>query len=67
MYVCIYVCIYMTGAAAAPVPLPKHVFETDVGDHCETPLAAYRDINPVFDAICQVLNKPKKRLKLYDP
>eukprot|EP00041_Stephanoeca_diplocostata_P010287 m.163257 g.163257 ORF g.163257 m.163257 type:complete len:315 (-) comp18099_c0_seq2:191-1135(-) len=49
------------------IPLPKHNFEVDIGDHCETPLMAYRDISPVFESIREAIKKRKQAIQLYDP
>ena len=42
-------------------------FEADPSDHCETPFAAYRDIEPFLYYISRHLKKDKASLVIYDP
>ena len=60
------------GGAALRVCVPpagplNHPFPTDPGDHCETPLQAYRDIEPVLAALANALGKTKATLRILDP
>jgi hypothetical protein len=55
------------GLDRGPGRLPKHPFAADPGDHCETPLQAYKDIDPVLAAIARALGKSKAELQIFDP
>ena len=46
---------------------PKHCFEVDQDDHCETSGAAYDDISPLLSHIAVLLGKERKDLMIYDP
>lgn len=47
--------------------LGDHPFEADLGDHCETPLEAYQDIEPILAGLAKQIGKPKSSLRIYDP
>ena len=54
--------------SAKPVPkTPKHSFEANEDDHCETSSAAYDDIAPLMRKIADFLGKSPKDLVIYDP
>lgn len=46
---------------------PAHPFAADESDHCETSLAAYRDVVPLLDKIASSMGKNRSSLSLYDP
>ena len=46
---------------------PKHTFETDKDDHCETSEEAYHDIFVFLCRIASILKKTPKDLAIYDP
>jgi hypothetical protein len=50
-----------------PVEPLSHPFPTDPGDHCETPLQAYKDVEPVLVALAKALGKTKATLRILDP
>jgi len=45
----------------------RHPFETEYGDHFETPLVAYRHLKPVLEAVARELGKTPGDLRIYDP
>jgi hypothetical protein len=45
----------------------SHPFPTDPGDHCETPLQAYKDVEPVLVALAKAIGKTKATLRILDP
>jgi len=45
----------------------RHPFETEYGDHFETPLVAYRHLKPVLEAVARELGKTLGDLRIYDP
>ena len=45
----------------------RFAFKVDEADHCETPLAAYRDIVDILDKLASSLNKSRSSLVIYDP
>ncbi|CAM9788579.1 unnamed protein product [Ectocarpus fasciculatus] len=49
-------------SAAAPHPFP-----TEYGDHFETPLQAYRDIEGALALLAKLLDKKRKHLRIWDP
>ena len=53
--------------ATTPVLSRDHPFEVDAADHCETPFAAYQDIEPFLFRVALALRKPKEKLRIYDP
>lgn len=48
-------------------PSATFPFKVNPADHCETPVAAYRDIVPVLEFVAQALGKEPCTLSLYDP
>jgi len=42
-------------------------FDVDPSDHCETPLAAYRDLEHVLKHVAKRLGKTRETLEIYDP
>ncbi|GAX73251.1 hypothetical protein CEUSTIGMA_g705.t1 [Chlamydomonas eustigma] len=44
-----------------------HPFQTDPGDHAETPFEAYQHIEPLLGRVARRLNVDKACLKIYDP
>lgn len=44
-----------------------HPFPTEYGDHFETPLQAYRDIDGALGLLAKVLGKKRKHLRIWDP
>lgn len=44
-----------------------HPFPTEYGDHFETPLQAYRDIEGALTLLSKLLGKKKKHLRIWDP
>lgn len=51
---------------SVPTPgLSARPFDTDETDHCETPFAAYRDIEPFLFRLAQSLGKTKDQLRIY--
>lgn len=46
---------------------PKHPFPTEYGDHFETPLQAYRDVEGALSSLAKRLGKKRKHLKIWDP
>ena len=53
--------------ATTPVLSRDHPFEVDAADHCETPFAAYQDVEPFLFRVALALRKPKEKLRIYDP
>jgi len=53
--------------ATTPTASRDHPFEVDDADHCETPFAAYRDVEPFLFRVALALRKPKEKLRIYDP
>ena len=53
--------------ATTPVQSRDHPFEVDAADHCETPFAAYQDVEPFLFRVALALRKPKEKLRIYDP
>ncbi|GAX73315.1 hypothetical protein CEUSTIGMA_g769.t1 [Chlamydomonas eustigma] len=48
--------------------IQEHVFTViDDRDHAETPLEAYRDLEPILFRLATLLGKTKNTLKIYDP
>jgi hypothetical protein len=47
--------------------LPNYPFDVNPADHCETPLAAYRDISNVLEFLATSLGKTRESLIIYDP
>ena len=56
-----------SGRPATPAELSERPFEAEAEDHCETPLEAFRDIEPLLFALSQRLGRPKEQLAIYDP
>eukprot|EP00038_Savillea_parva_P015162 m.219035 g.219035 ORF g.219035 m.219035 type:complete len:318 (+) comp30316_c0_seq1:183-1136(+) len=52
---------------AGPQLPTSYPFAADPGDHCETPLQAYQDIDLVLETLARLLKKPKSKLKIFDP
>lgn len=48
-------------------PKPHHPFPTEYGDHFETPLQAYRDIEGALSLLSKLLGKKRKHLRIWDP
>jgi hypothetical protein len=44
-----------------------HPFQTEPGDHAETPFEAYQHIEPLLGRVARRLNVDKASLKIYDP
>ncbi|CAM9747599.1 unnamed protein product, partial [Hapterophycus canaliculatus] len=44
-----------------------HPFPTEYGDHFETPLQAYRDIEGALGLLSKFLGKKRKHLRIWDP
>ncbi|CAM9367076.1 unnamed protein product [Scytosiphon promiscuus] len=44
-----------------------HPFPTEYGDHFETPLQAYRDIEGALGLLSKLLGKKRKHLRIWDP
>lgn len=44
-----------------------HPFPTEYGDHFETPLQAYRDIEGALTLLSKLLGKKRKHLRIWDP
>lgn len=44
-----------------------HPFPTEYGDHFETPLQAYRDIEGALALLAKLLDKKRKHLRIWDP
>lgn len=44
-----------------------HPFPTEYGDHFETPLQAYRDIEGPLALLSKLLGKKRKHLRIWDP
>lgn len=44
-----------------------HPFPTEYGDHFETPLQAYRDVEGALAVLSKLLSKKKKHLRIWDP
>ncbi len=44
-----------------------HPFPTEYGDHFETPLQAYRDIDGALGLLAKILGKKRKHLRIWDP
>jgi len=57
------------GAAlpATPAELSERPFDAEPEDHCETPLEAFRDVEPLLFALTQRLGRAKGELAIYDP
>lgn len=45
----------------------KHPFPTEYGDHFETPLRAYQDIEGALSLLAKRLGKKRKHLRIWDP
>lgn len=45
----------------------SHPFPTEYGDHFETPLQAYRDIEGALSVLAKLLGKKRKHLRIWDP
>lgn len=45
----------------------KHPFPTEYGDHFETPLQAYRDVEGALALLAKRLGKKRKHLRIWDP
>eukprot|EP00903_Cladosiphon_okamuranus_P010333 g9776.t1 len=55
-------------ATAAQSSVSKHhPFPTEYGDHFETPLQAYRDIEGPLALLSKLLGKKRKHLRIWDP
>lgn len=46
---------------------PNHPFPTEYGDHFETPLQAYQDVEGALGLVAKLLGKKKKHLRIWDP
>ncbi|KAG1652013.1 hypothetical protein FOA52_008733 [Chlamydomonas sp. UWO 241] len=57
------------GTAATPAtPAPaQHPFQTEPGDHAETPVEAYAHIALLLSRLAKRLGKPPSQLRIYDP
>ena len=55
------------GAIVTPAAASAHPFDSDPHDHCETPIEAFRDLEPFLFYLARALGKDKRRLKIYDP
>lgn len=44
-----------------------HPFPTEYGDHFETPLQAYRDVQGALGLLAKLLGKKRKHLRIWDP
>lgn len=42
-------------------------FPVDADDHCESPLNAYQDIEPILNTLAEIMDKSKDEFKIYDP
>lgn len=45
----------------------EHPFPTEYGDHFETPLEAYRDVEGALALLAKRLGKKRKHLRIWDP
>ena len=45
----------------------EHLFETEPGDHAETPYEAYEHIAPLLNRLARRLDKTPSALRIYDP
>lgn len=54
-------------APAVESTSPHHPFPTEYGDHFETPLQAYRDIEGALALLSKLLGKKRKHLRIWDP
>ena len=52
---------------ATPALNRDRKFAAEPADHCETPFAAYRDIEPFLYFVARSLKKDKSSLAIYDP
>ena len=53
--------------SAPPANLSERSYNTEQEDHCETPLEAFKDLEPLLYYVAKSLKKDKSRLKIYDP
>jgi hypothetical protein len=58
--------LHTKGTAYTPALQPR-AFDADPTDHCETPFAAYRDVEPFLFRIALALKRTKATLRIYDP
>lgn len=54
-------------APAAQNTSKHHPFPTEYGDHFETPLQAYRDIEGPLALLSKLLGKKRRHLRIWDP
>jgi len=59
--------LHVKVAPLAPALTAARAFQADPADHCETPFAAFRDIEPFLFRLAAARKMPKARLRLYDP
>ena len=58
----------LSAASGPPVaPAAEHPFESEPGDHAETPLEAYQHIAPLLSRLARRLDKTAASLSIYDP
>lgn len=55
------------GDTILPSLTQERPFSTDASDHCETPFAAFRDVEPFLFWLARGMKKKKEDLKIYDP
>ena len=55
------------GAPREPPAATEHPFETEPGDHAETPFEAYEHIAPLLHRLARRLDKTPSALRIYDP
>lgn len=54
-------------AIATPGEQPRHPFQVDDTDHCETPSQAYQHVLDILDQLAKSINKKRSNLRIYDP
>jgi len=52
---------------AGPTKSSPWPFKVDAADHCESPLAAYKDLQPLLARLAGRKGTTEERLKIYDP
>ena len=54
-------------AIVTPAVASSHAFDADPRDHCETPIEAYRDLEPLLFFLARSLKREKRDLVIWDP
>lgn len=54
-------------AGGKPSSVFTHPFPTEYGDHFETPLQAYRDVEGALALLAKLLGKKRQHLRIWDP